>query len=200
MKRCSAPRRWARHAGSEAMSSRWISTSFRSGLPLRAEPELAAHLGVRRLDERRLAHAARAPQQRVVGGQALGEAARVVEQLLGGAVDALEQAERLAVDVRHGQEGLGRCLPDEGLRARRNRSPAAAAGPAARAPRQGGRGGREWPFRRSLRRLGRPMADVRKDGLRPRSIDECRARRHRGAVEVVANGGQDTIFRRRNPG
>ena len=82
-----------------------------------AEPQLAAHLGVRRLHQRRLAHAARAPQQRVVGGQAQGEAARVVEQLLGRAVDALEQAERLAVDVRHGQEAFGRGLPDEGLAA-----------------------------------------------------------------------------------
>ena len=34
----------------------------------------AIDLGVRRLDQRRLAHAARAPQQGVVGGQAAGEA------------------------------------------------------------------------------------------------------------------------------
>ena len=117
MKRPSAARRWARQAGSEAMSSRWISTSFSSArLALASAPQLLAHLGVGGLDQRGLAHAARAPQQGVVGGQAAGEPARVVEQLLGRAVDALEQAQRLAVDVGDGQEGLRRSLPHERFR------------------------------------------------------------------------------------
>jgi hypothetical protein len=40
------------------------------------------------LDQRRFAHAARAPQKNVVGGQAIGEAARIVEQDVADAVDA----------------------------------------------------------------------------------------------------------------
>ena len=61
------------------MSSRWISTSL-SGVP----PALRAAgltLGVHGLDERALAHAARAPQQGVVGGQAAREALGVGEQV-----------------------------------------------------------------------------------------------------------------------
>ena len=56
------------------MSSRWISTSFSAGAA-RCE---RIDLGMRRLDQRRLAHAARAPQQRVVGRQAAGEALGVL--------------------------------------------------------------------------------------------------------------------------
>ena len=169
----SAARRCARQAGSEAMSSRWISTSFRSGLPLPRRAELPAHLGVRRLDQRRLAHAARAPQQRVVGGQAAGEAARVVEQLLGGAVDALEQAERLAVDVRRRAGRLPARPARRRLPRRRNRTPAAAAEPAGRARRQGAPGARGWPSRRSSSDIG-SSTQVRKGQLEPRSIDERR--------------------------
>jgi hypothetical protein len=55
------------------MSSRWISTSF-STAPVR-HLAVAVDGGVGRLHQRGLAHAARAPQQRVVGRQALGEAA-----------------------------------------------------------------------------------------------------------------------------
>src|SRR5580698_5719884 len=54
-----------------------------------------------RLDEQALAHAARAPQKRVVGGQAACEAARVLEQRFARGVDALEQRQRQARHMRH---------------------------------------------------------------------------------------------------
>ena len=188
MKRQSAWRRCVRQEGSEAMSSRWISTSLRSGLPFRrAEPELAAHLGVRGLHQRRLAHAARAPQQGVVGGQPLREAARVVEQLLGGAVDALEQAERLAVDVRHRQEGLRRGLPHVGLALlevrlgrRRRRQPVERGGKALEALENGllvahCSAGRPWKSAdrpagsRSIDEPGAPVTATRSAGDKPPS-------------------------------
>ncbi len=80
------------------MSSRWISISFR--LPLTSRPLVDA--GVHGLHQRRLAHAARAPQQRVVGGQAGGEALGVLGQDVAHPVDALEQRQLDAADMRHG--------------------------------------------------------------------------------------------------
>lgn len=82
----------------------------------RRRTSLAAHLCVDRLDQGTLAHATCAPQQRVVGGKPLGEAQRVVEEHIAHPVDALEQAERHAIDLGHGQEGLWLGLPNEGLR------------------------------------------------------------------------------------
>ena len=70
--------------------------------------------GMRRLDQRRLAHAARAPEQRVVGGQAVGEAFGVLDQDVAHPVDPLEQAEIDAADARHRrQPSVG--MPDEGV-------------------------------------------------------------------------------------
>ena len=86
------------------MSSRWISTSL-------SPADLAMH----GLDERALAHAARAPQQRVVGGQAAGEALRIGKQGIAHPVDALQQRKRHAVDLDDGEEGFGLGLPDEGI-------------------------------------------------------------------------------------
>lgn len=60
--------------------------------------DFAVDLGVHGFDERALTHSARAPKQRVVGRQPLGEAAGIVEQDRGDAVDAAEERE---VDVRH---------------------------------------------------------------------------------------------------
>ena len=48
-------------------------------------------LRVHGLDQRRFAHAARSPQQRVVGRQPAREALRVLQQHIAHAVDALEQ-------------------------------------------------------------------------------------------------------------
>ena len=84
----------------------------------RTELQRRAHFGVRRLHQRRLAHAARSPQQGVVGRQALGEAARVVEELLDRAVDALEESQRLTVNLGDRQERLRVRLPYEGFRSR----------------------------------------------------------------------------------
>ncbi len=56
--------------------------------------------GVGRLDERRLAHAPRAPQQRIVGGQPLGEALGVLHQDVAHPVDALQKRHVDAVDAR----------------------------------------------------------------------------------------------------
>ena len=71
--------------------------------------------GVDRLDQRALAHAAGTPQQRVVGRQAVGEAARVLEQRLGHPLDAAQQVERHAGDPRHRPQPLAPRLPDEGV-------------------------------------------------------------------------------------
>ena len=65
------------------MSSRWISTSFSRP----STPPRRLIVGVRRLDQRRLAHAARAPQQRVVGRQAAREALGVLDQEVAHPVD-----------------------------------------------------------------------------------------------------------------
>jgi hypothetical protein len=72
-------------------------------------------LAMHGLDERALAHAACAPQQRIVGGQPPREALRVGKERIAHAVDALEQRKRHAVDIGNGQEGLRLGLPHEGV-------------------------------------------------------------------------------------
>ena len=69
---------------------------------------------VHRLDQRALAGAAGAPQQRVVGGQAVGKAPGVVEQDVAGAVDALEQRQVDPAHHRHRLEPFALDMPDEG--------------------------------------------------------------------------------------
>ena len=71
--------------------------------------------GVRGLHQRRLAHAARAPQQRVVGGQALGEALGVFHQHVAHALDALEQRHLDAVDAFDRRQPPAVRMPDEGV-------------------------------------------------------------------------------------
>jgi hypothetical protein len=68
-----------------------------------------------RLDQRTLAGAARAPEQRIVGGKALRKPHGVVEQHVAHAVDAFEQRKRHAIDRRDRQKGLGIGLPDKSL-------------------------------------------------------------------------------------
>ena len=75
---------------------------------------VAVDAGMRRLDQRRLSHAARAPQQHVVGGQAIGEAFGVLDQDVAHPLDALEQAEIDPADVRHRRQPSVR-VPDEGV-------------------------------------------------------------------------------------
>ncbi len=79
-------------------------------------PDLAADLGMDRLDQGALARAPRAPEQRIVGGEPLGEAGGVVEERVPHPVDALEQADGQAIDRHDGQERLRLGLPNEGLR------------------------------------------------------------------------------------
>ena len=55
--------------------------------------------GMRGLDQRRLAHAARAPEQRVVGRQAVGEALGVLDQEIAHPVDAAQKRKIDAVDA-----------------------------------------------------------------------------------------------------
>lgn len=69
--------------------------------------------GMHRLDERGLAHAARTPQQHVVGGQGGGETPRVVEQDVAHAVDGADQLDVDAVDARHRLQFAGFRGPDE---------------------------------------------------------------------------------------
>ena len=70
--------------------------------------------GMRSLHQRGLAHAARAPQQRIVGGQAVGEALGVLDQDVAHPVDALEQEEVDAADALDlGQPPVR--VPDKGV-------------------------------------------------------------------------------------
>ena len=80
----------------------------------------AVDLGMGGLDQRALAHAAGAPEQRVVRWQAAGEAASVVEQDLDLPVDPAQEVERHAADRQHRVEPVGPArfsgMPDEGVR------------------------------------------------------------------------------------
>ena len=84
----------------------------RAGLLPRAKPALICSMGG--FHQRRFAHAARAPQQRVIGGQALGEALGIFDQHVAHAVDALEQRHLDAVDVRDRRQASVR-MPDKGV-------------------------------------------------------------------------------------
>ena len=78
-------------------------------------PLLGVYRGVHGLDQRALAGAPRAPQQGVVGRQAAGEPARVVEQPLGLRSDAPEQFQRHHIDRFHRLQPLDIRAPDEGV-------------------------------------------------------------------------------------
>ena len=99
---------------------------------------LAVDRGVRRLDQRRLAHAARAPQQRIVGGKSAGEALGVLDQKVAHPVDPAQERDIDAVDARNGREGACVGAPHEslgrvevGLRRSRGREPVERLGDAA---------------------------------------------------------------------
>ncbi len=104
------------------MSSRWISTSTS------ACGALGVDRGMHRLDQRALAHAARAPQQRVVGGQPVGEAPRVGEQDVAHPVDPAQQPDLDAADLRRPARASRRRHARQRRRRRRDRSAAAAGG------------------------------------------------------------------------
>jgi hypothetical protein len=86
-------------------------TTYKS---LKAVLEGGIHGGMRGFHQRRFSHAARAPQQRIVGRQSAGEAFGILDQRVAHAIDALEQRHSDAVDVRHRRErAVG--LPDIGV-------------------------------------------------------------------------------------
>ena len=93
------------------MSSRWISTSFEAPRDL----ALSVDRGVRSLDQRRLAHAARAPQKRIVGGKGAREALGVLDQKVAHPVDPAQERDVDSVDARNGRERARVGAPDEGL-------------------------------------------------------------------------------------
>ena len=72
-------------------------------------------VGMRRLYQGRLAHAASAPKQRVVGRQPIGETAGVVQQDIAHPLDPLQQLQIDAVDGRHRLQPMALGLPDEGV-------------------------------------------------------------------------------------
>ena len=76
---------------------------------------LSVDRGVRSLDQRRLAHAARAPEQRIVGGKGAREALGVLDQKVAHPVDPAQERDIDAVDVRNRREGARVGAPDEGL-------------------------------------------------------------------------------------
>ncbi len=71
--------------------------------------------GVRGLDQRRLAHAARAPQQHVVGRVAVGETLRVVDQDVAHTVDALDQVDLDPIDPFDWCQHAGFGFPHEAV-------------------------------------------------------------------------------------
>ena len=127
---------------------------------------------VHRLDQRGLAHAARAPQHGVVGRQAGGEAQRVVEQDLAQPLHALQQIDIDAADSRHRLEPVAVGVPDEGVggveidrRRRRRRQAFQRFGDAAQQRRQ-----------RRLR-MGHGRADPRRYSAQHHRVNRVRARR-----------------------
>ena len=68
-----------------------------------------------RFDQAGLAHAARAPQQRIVGGKAGGEMPCVGQQGVTLVLHAFQQAQIDMGDMRHGDQPALRRLPDKGV-------------------------------------------------------------------------------------
>ena len=118
----------------------------------------------------------------------------VVEQLLGGAVDALEQAERLAVDVGTGRKPSGSACQTKASAAAKSGSAAAGGRHALEGgckPVQAG----EMAFS-SL--IGRRVLLGKESGrrcIRPRFYRRAARPAVTGLPELVANGGHATIFR-----
>ena len=71
--------------------------------------------GVRGLHQRGLAHAARAPEQRVVGGQAFARSVGVLQQRIAHPIDAAQQRDVDAIDLRHRLQRAAVGVPDEGV-------------------------------------------------------------------------------------
>ena len=115
------------------MSSRWISISLSGRVP---GARGVVDLRMDRLDQGRLAHAAGAPEQGVVGRQAAGEALGVLDEDVAHPVDAAQQAHLDPVDLRHRREPAPGRMPHEGIGGREIGLAAARAGRGAPARRR----------------------------------------------------------------
>ena len=133
MKRYGASRISAIRSGRLSISSRWISTSLSSPSLAPTASMRGVDRRVHGLDQRRFAHAARAPEQRVVGGQPAREALGVLHQHVAHAIDAFEQRHLDAIDFRDRHQLPPVRMPGEGVRRRKAR---------------GGRRRRREPFER----------------------------------------------------
>ena len=98
---------------------------------------LRVDLRVDRLHERTLAHAARAPQKRIVGGKSVGEPACVFKKRIASRIDPLEEGKRQAGNGCDRKEPAMRRLPEERVAV-------------------AGRFGLQWRGRQPLQRRGDP--------------------------------------------
>jgi hypothetical protein len=69
-----------------------------------------------RLHQRGFAHAARAPQQRIIGGQPPGETLGVLHQQIAHQINAPQQGDIHPVHPGHRREAAGCRMPDKGVR------------------------------------------------------------------------------------
>ena len=76
---------------------------------------LAIDRGMRRFDQRRFAHAPRAPEERVVRRQSASEATRILDQKIAHPIDAAQERNVDAVDARDRCERPPVRAPDEGF-------------------------------------------------------------------------------------
>ena len=76
---------------------------------------LAVDRGMGGLDQRRFAHAPRAPKKRIVGRQAAGEALRILDQKVAHPIDPAQERKVDAVDALNRRERAAVSAPDEGL-------------------------------------------------------------------------------------
>ena len=116
------PDRLPREIAQARASARKLASSMRKQLRQRLDvlamdlDELqSCDLAVHGLDQRALAHAARAPKQRVVGGKPGRKPRRIGNQRGARGVDALQQGKRHTVDGFDREKGLGLGLPDKGV-------------------------------------------------------------------------------------
>ena len=84
-------------------------------LPVDLDQLQAREAAVNGLDQRALAHAACAPQERVIGGKAPGETLGIRQEHVAAAVDALEERQRHPIDRPDRQKGPGVRLENEGI-------------------------------------------------------------------------------------
>ena len=92
-----------------------LTVDFDQGQRAGRSAQLAVHMGMDGFDDRALARTARAPEQGIVGRQALGEAPGIVEQSLLLPVDALQKVEIDPVDLGHRLEPVAGGMPDIGF-------------------------------------------------------------------------------------